>query len=482
MTKKDQQIVTEPTGKLQVPEKMNPKMKPFTGKLTRLRIQPDKQRDLKPVLKLENIHSKSSKTVKIKTEPIDTFSNISQPLKFAPDIKPKLEPFTGNVQSLPIWPVELLHNIKPQRRQKKFTCDLCQKGVGTKGGLLYHMKAHINGRLFKCGICKLSYSTKNDFDTHNQRHSGKVFTCDYCNKTFLTKQYVADHISGLHLPKVLKCVYCKRDRYFSTLKSMRFHVATTHFKAIDSKRPVYSCKMCGHATVSRYQFERHRKISRLMRFQCKICLKKFPCRNIFSEHRRIENNSLVECKICKDSFKNIRNHMRYHHYKTLVCEFCKYSSTCSTKFFTHTKQCASQDMLRPKGHLCVECNIYFYGERSLKIHNSKIHGALNCRICPARFENTRRFRIHMQKHKKNPIRCLCSKFPMFPNMKAFYSHFNPEHSNMRLTKAFYGLCLICWEGNKKKVACQCKTDLEEHMLMFHFKRQPQKIVTITFDW
>jgi Zinc finger, C2H2 type len=419
--------------------------------------------------------------VNIQPEKIEEISYVSPPqMHKIPDVKPKLEHFTGHVQSLSIRPIEI-PDIKPQRREKKFTCYLCQKGVGTKGGLLYHMKAHLNGRPFKCKICKRSYSTKNDFDTHNKRHAGTKFTCDFCNRNFATKQYLADHISALHLPKVLKCHFCKEDRYFSAVKALKAHQLQGHLVAsMSGQNNIYSCTMgCGYRTASRQSFELHELHAKQMKFKCITCLQIFSCRKLLFAHMKTEKKSLVECKICKGSFKDIRYHMTKFHSKSNICDFCNFETKCATMFSNHIRQCASQDMLRSRGHLCIECKIYFYSELSLLSHVSKKHGTIFCSICPARFNQKRAHTNHMKMHKQNPIRCLCPKFPMFPNMRAFHSHFNPVHRtlNVRMKKIF-GICLICWEGKNKKV-CKFKKDLEKHMLSVHLRRQIPNTVAIT---
>jgi KRAB domain-containing zinc finger protein len=422
--------------------------------------------------------------LKVKTEEIEDISYVSHPQTQLSEVKPKLEPFTGNVQSLSIRPVEI-PDIKPRRRQKKFNCDLCQKGVGTKGGLIYHMKAHLNGRPFKCKTCKRSYSTKNDFDTHNKRHAGLIFTCDYCTRNFSTKQYLADHISTIHLPKVLKCQYCKNDKYFSAVKALRIHQMMCHFVAMSDQLTVYSCTMgCGYKTTIRSSFESHELLAKKMGYRCKICLKTYSCYKFLIEHLKTEKKSLVKCKICNGSFKNIRGHIKQFHtsQKTRVCDFCNFKTSSGNSFSSHSKQCATQEKLRSKGHLCIICDKFFYSVGSLERHHSNKHGSIFCSICPARFNQKRAHTNHMRKHKENPIRCLCPKFPMFPNIKAFNSHFNSVHRTMRVTKkAFFGLCLICWEGKKKKVVCKFKNELENHMLLAHLKRLPQKILTVTLE-
>ena len=442
-------------------------MRPFDGKLAILQIQPVLQPDRKPLIEeFEESFFSPEVNSKIKDRPADNVSQMSQ-IELQ-DVKLKLEPFTGNVQSLPIRPVELPH-IKPQRREKKFTCDLCQKGVGTKGGLLYHMKAHLNGRPFKCKICKRSYSTKNDFDTHNQRHSGNFFTCDYCIKKFSTKQYLADHISLVHFPRVIKCQYCKKDKFFSSVRALKMHENCCHMEA-RSGQTEYLCKFCGWKAIRQSDFELHLSKAKEMRFQCKTCLQKFSCIKLLSKHLKKEKNMRVQCKVCYRSFKNISYHMRRYHNKALTCEFCKFKTKSSSKFSSHSRQCASQDKLRSKGHLCSECNKYFYSEGSLKIHYSKKHGAFKCTICPTLCNTRKAFLNHTKRHQKNPIRCLCPKHPMFPNMKAFNAHFDRSHSSMGLTHDFYGICCFCIVDTKRNKTCKTKTELKKHILQCHLNK------------
>jgi Zinc finger, C2H2 type len=455
-------------------------IKPFAGGLAQLHIQSFAQSDVKPVLKFENDVSSPTKFQKIKTELIDELPVI-EPLESIPDVKPKLKPFTGNVQSLPIRPVLELPDIKPLiSSHKKFNCDLCKKGVGTKGGLLYHMKAHLNGRPFKCDICKKSYSTKNDFDTHNKRHSGQVFMCDFCNRNFSTKQYVADHIILHHLPKVFKCPLCKSDRYFSSVKLLGQHKITHKVQSARPEWKIYSCSFdCGYKTFLMHELKFHESRSRQMKFQCKFCQKKFPCRIIYYEHLKIEKNKVVECTICKRKLVRsyMKNHMNYFHRKPLVCEFCNnFESKLSGVFFSHVKQCASQEMLRSKGHQCTECCQYFYNKYYLQAHFAANHGLFTCKLCPVRYKNNSTYQKHMRKHKDNPIRCLsCPKNPIFPNMQAFNSHFRREHSyinykRMKRLSDIFGICNHCIE-EKRMMGRSFKTKilLKKHMVEKHLK-------------
>ena len=450
-------------------QEKKPEAQLFTGELAKLQIQPVAQEDLKPLSKFEEKFSTSSLIPKIKTEPLEEFS-ITELCFSPPDIKPKVERFTGKVQSLSIRPIEITA-IMPFRRQKKFNCDLCQKGVGTKGGLIYHMKAHINGRPFKCKICKKSYATKNDFDTHNKRHSGNIFKCDLCSGVFLSKHYLSVHIIARHLPKVGQCQFCKNGRYYSAF-SLKAHIRHCNAKAAGlSLRKMYKCKFCGITISSKNFYERHTLKAKESNFKCVTCLQRFSCQKLLVEHKKSERKMNVKCSICKGSFLDIQKHMRTHSSRNLVCEFCKHKSKSKTQFHAHSKKCATQDMLRPRGHHCLECDMYFYSKRSLEIHSSMKHGKLTCPTCPYRSTDKVPYMNHMRRHKKNPIQCLCPKFCMFPNMEAFNIHFNFSHKYLKgnFKKRFYGMCYICILTSDNRKKYKHKFNLEKHMLEIHLK-------------
>jgi C2H2-type zinc finger/Zinc finger, C2H2 type len=366
-------------------QEIKPDLKPFVGGLAALRIQPDVKSELKfsPLIKSH-----------IKIEPITHDECEQQP----PDIKPKLEHFKStSLASLQIRPI-LQPDVKLRWRLKNFTCDMCKKCIGTRGGLLYHIKAHINGRPFKCNICQRSYATKNDFNTHEKRHSGIQYTCHICSKKFSVKQYLADHITGCHFPRLLKCTFC--DRYFSTAQTLNQHFHNSHPHSVFSK-PTYTCHFCGLVVVTKAGITSHLSSAVKMRFQCKICLKRFPCRSLSAKHTREKQSKLMRCKICKIMIANIDGHMANRHRK-IPCQFCPYVAQNQNLSRAHLRECKSSTKERRKaaGLYCAACDLSFTSNFHFTRHRNILHGQFQCQKCKATFFSKKSVTMHHRRHRK----------------------------------------------------------------------------------
>jgi uncharacterized Zn-finger protein len=154
------------------------------------------------------------------------------------------------------------------RRERNFSCALCAKKIGTRGGLLYHIKAHIQGRPFKCDVCNRSYATKNDFETHYKRHAGDIFTCDYCSKKFPVKDYLLTHLRATHFPKVLPCTDCKTTKYFSCKEELHKHY-NRHKKVAKQKINFkYECKICEMRYLKLKEYTKHCNEIELLKYKC----------------------------------------------------------------------------------------------------------------------------------------------------------------------------------------------------------------------
>lgn len=66
----------------------------------------------------------------------------------------------------------------------------------------------IEKSLFLCNICGISYSFKEHLKLHVERFHLGYFICHLCNKTFLGKSLLDDHLISVHeeKKKILKCI------------------------------------------------------------------------------------------------------------------------------------------------------------------------------------------------------------------------------------------------------------------------------------
>ncbi|XP_059476770.1 zinc finger protein 25-like [Neocloeon triangulifer] len=367
-----------------------------------------------------------------------------------------VKPFTGPVKFLKIWPV-------PQSHGKKFTCDMCKKGVGTKGGLKYHIQAHLSGRPFKCEICKRSYATKNDFDTHNKRHSGKNVICNFCLRQFTVKSYLVDHIAFCHLPKELSCQLCSKPRFFQRKGDLEKHLIDAH----SSDRNL-TCKLCNQKFKTSDGFDSHCQQRELMKHECKECKMKFPCRYLYFAHMK-EKVCNVECPECKKKVQNLRIHtLRKHTHKK--CDICPFLGT-NYQLTLHKKRCGTVDQIHALDFECkILCNLFFRSDLMLLAHNAEKHGKFKCTECPKSFITLHQMRSHVKVHRrpKNimPYTCvICPSRRRFSTKKLFYTHFRCQHDLPRkiqhtaITFSKFG-CEKCKRHFPEKTK---KEDFAEHV-------------------
>ena len=87
---------------------------------------------------------------------------------------------------------------------KSFHCDFCDKSFEHKRYLAEHIaRAHQSNKKFSCDFCKKSFRSKNYLDLHiTTVHLGnKNFSCEICNKSFGRKSTLQTHIKTVHEDK-----------------------------------------------------------------------------------------------------------------------------------------------------------------------------------------------------------------------------------------------------------------------------------------
>jgi KRAB domain-containing zinc finger protein len=350
------------------------------------------------------------------TQTDGNLSNVLEDIMNDPDIKPQLEPFEGKLQPLPIHPLS---------RFKPFTCDICHKGVGTRGGMMYHIKAHLNGRPFKCDICHKSYATKNDFDTHFQRHQGKSYSCDFCGRNYKVRQYLVDHIRDFHLPKTFLCKMCRTPKYFSCTTSLKKHVSRAHTRG--KRVHKFHCKICGLGFSSYGICKKHCDQREQLRFQCIYCNEKFPCYKLYHQHRLEEKRKRSFCEICKIRVKNIKTHLLQKH-TTTACKFCGKPFSKLSLYNIHLKMCITQEKIETLNIKCKVCNLYFLSEHKLNSHVNSAHGTHECDSCLRPFRSKAHLYRHKRECKTRTYRCLvCPKRPGFTSRDRFEAHVHMNH-------------------------------------------------------
>ena len=149
---------------------------------------------------------------------------------------------------------------------KKFSCEICHKTFTTKKRCNMHMKSH-QARI-KCSLCDKSFIYKSHLKDHmSEKHDKKSFQCHICSKTFNVRTTLVNHIRVKHanVNQELKCEVC--DKSFKYKHSLDEHIESRH------KHKTFKCKYCDKVFTRKSAFQTHMTVAHDDdRFQDKVVI------------------------------------------------------------------------------------------------------------------------------------------------------------------------------------------------------------------
>nr|CAI5835587.1 unnamed protein product [Callosobruchus analis] len=329
-------------------------------------------------------------------------------------------------------------------------------------------------------------------------------TCIYCNKTFVRKQTLDDHIVKSHpdfissvsrkvhectkctyktaITSYLKehimigdnrvtstCIYC--DKTFVRKETLDEHILKTHPDFIASvSRKVHECTECTFKTISNSQFRRHMVThsagSRKRRIpRCIHCNKTFASKQALDGHiirRHPDFIASVSAKVHE-------------------CTKCTYKTVNIAHLKRHIKK--HPDIAGNRVTItCIYCNKTFIRKDSLEDHIVKRHPDFiasvsrkvhECTECTFKTISNSQFRRHMVTHSEHRIpRCIhCNK--TFASKQALDGHIIRKHPEFiasvsakvhECTKSGNRVTSTCIYCNKTFVR---KETLNDHIVKSH---------------
>nr|CAI5870413.1 unnamed protein product [Callosobruchus analis] len=273
----------------------------------------------------------------------------------------------------------------------RISCSYCNKTFVHKKSLNDHIaKKHpVGSKIHECTKCTYKTTISSKLKEHMAKHSGLgVFTkCTYCNKTFTGKALLNEHITKKH-PDFVASLSCK----------------------------IHECTNCTYKTTKSSRLKEHMaKHPELAAFfRCTYCNKTFALKASLNDHiakKHPDFIASVSCKVhecTKCSFKtarisNLKEHMAKHPELGVFskCTYC--NKTFTRKAFLnqhitnkHPDFIASLDC---KIHQCTKCT-YKTTRSSLLRNHMKKHLFNRCTYCNKTFA----YKISLNDHiiKKHP--------------------------------------------------------------------------------
>lgn len=121
-----------------------------------------------------------------------------------------------------------LYEHKVHHKKFSFFCEICNKTLNSKQGLLIHQRFHTNERPFVCKFCQKAFRDGGTLRKHERIHTGfKPHQCTVCQKKFNQKICLREHI---------RCVHCSEKKLVS---------------------PPFICQSCGSEIQDREEMYLH---------------------------------------------------------------------------------------------------------------------------------------------------------------------------------------------------------------------------------
>jgi len=132
-------------------------------------------------------------------------------------------------------------------------------------------------------------------------HGDRTFQCEYCDKSFFSKQSLSVHESAKHTKKDFKhCEICGKS--FSTQRVLASHMKQKH--KVENR---FQCKLCRKYFLTESGLRTHELQDTCQKNKCTQCGKIFTCVSDLVRHEKVHLNPETEnkqfpCHLCEKGF------------------------------------------------------------------------------------------------------------------------------------------------------------------------------------
>ncbi|XP_023292609.2 transcription factor grauzone-like [Lucilia cuprina] len=280
-----------------------------------------------------------------------------------------------------------------------------------------------------CEVCSSESENFAGLRAHmREAHSIKKGYAKCCNKKFLKRALLLDHIRQHLDPDCYRCEEC--DRTFADRQSMRNHFLVKHQKDEDK---IYECSVCSKKFVRKYLLEQHKMFAHRDRSTtCKSCNRRFNTLEELYEHNKQHCSYGTMCDICAKVIRGpaaFKRHQLEHQGVTMPkvqCDLC--GSWHKDKYALNKHKKRHMESKQP--HVCDICHKVSPSRSAMLSHKRYVHGterSYECGVCRKTFKKPIALREHMTTHT-GEVLYRCPHCPKTFNSNAnMHSHRKKVH-------------------------------------------------------
>lgn len=305
----------------------------------------------------------------------------------------------------------------------------------------------------------------------DRRHSKN--SCFLCEVTVDDIDMLREHVMEQHEGRETKCEYCEKT--FTSRESLSKHQKYSHPEKVDSSATLLHCNQCSFTVYGAKRLERHQKNSHsVARFPCDLCDHVAKNADCLRSHKKVIHEGIKikikshACHLCDFSGtpKYLKIHQAEKHnigvkVEKYYCDQCDFNTVYQSSLHTHIKWMHLKPNEKPKqifkkDKLCDYCDYSTTTNQLLNNHIESKHLGIkyDCDQCSYQCSSAQVLRWHMiAKHGEGFPCPHCSYRATVPNQ--LKEHVQARHENVK----FY--CDKC------NFATSFKTNLRAHVKKTH---------------
>lgn len=326
---------------------------------------------------------------------------------------------------------DLVQHLSLVHKTELFDCKKCPALFLSKIKYLKHTGAdHAKGAC-TCGDCGRSFQTIQAYHAHQNMHIPK--TCPGCNKVYRNQPCYIHHVKTCcNLDKNRKDTHKTKHKVTVEVKN-KLSKRNVRVGLRGSAQNECICDYCNKKFAGKKFVAAHIQIVHLKNTHqpCPYCGKEFASAHMTTHIKSHQISQKYKCQYCNLVLKTrlgFSQHLRLHTgEKPYPCKHCGETFSASSRRSEHIRKVHNVDNLYK--HACDMCPARFSFPFRLKKHIADVHSeegedsvAFECPECHEKFRTCRGLIHHSRKHQQGIIQQPKKKIPpvkVFTNRKAF---------------------------------------------------------------